>query len=153
MLKAREAELGRHTGDGLTAAQADELLEKIRIVLEWPDENIPPTPIWEAFRATVNAETAWLFEDRDPIGASIIRASRQIRNTLKATLEDFGDFPNEDLQKYMDLSALAQAANRQVALGKGGFSFRVLFGTAYATFLYRLGSFLGRLGGAQKKQN
>lgn len=125
LLKDREEQLGGHSGDGLTAAQADDLLEKIRQVAEPPNGDVPVSDMWEAFRATVDAETSWLFEERDPIGKSIAWALRRLQETFGKFLEDYGPVSHEDLDKYVSLSLVRQAASRQVALGNGGFSIRL----------------------------
>ena len=115
LVKSREAELGAYPGDGPTAAQASALVESLRPIQE-DAEPTTPSILWDAFRQSVEVELSWLFPERDPIGAALTEALRKVQDLAGTALVEALPERKEELERFVSLSLVRNAASRQVAL-------------------------------------
>jgi len=136
MIKAREAEQGAYPGDGPTSEQAYALVEALRPVNE--TDVASPSILWGAFRSAVDGEMTWIFPERDPIGPPMTAALREIQTFIGNTLEGAMPEMGPDLEKYVSLAIVANAARRTERLHGNKITWRM----AFARVLHRIGRFL-----------
>lgn len=139
-IKARELEAGTYPGDGPTAAQADSLIAALRTLIESPD-SLPPSVLWGAFRAAVDAEVCWLFPERDPIGNPMTVALREVQNAVGWTLDRAIPENASLLDRYASLAVANTALRRQMELRGNSAMWRLSFTCrmALARLLWWLG--------------
>jgi nucleoside 2-deoxyribosyltransferase len=134
MVKAREHDLGAYFGDGPTAEQADAFIASVRPFDEATDDPTP-TMLWKGFKAALDTEMLWLFPERDAIGERMTAALRELQNRLGKLIEETMPEQVPAMRKIVDLSVVANAAERQVKLHGNGINWRIVL----ARFLYWLG--------------
>jgi hypothetical protein len=124
MIKAREADQGTYPGDGPTSDQADALMSALRPVNE-ATEPVTPSMLYAAFKSATDSEMTWLFPERDPIGQPMTAALREVQARVGKLLVDSLPDSKADLEKYVNLSLLANAAKRTLVLRGNRPSLRV----------------------------
>ena len=107
-LQDREDQIGGYTGDGLTGAQAAELVAKLRPVYEGLETSTTAAIAWAAFRASVEAETAWILPENDAIGQQLIWAMGVVRDSRKEPIQ--GLISETNVNEYVSLHFIRQAA-------------------------------------------
>ena len=127
LLKARESELGAYPGDGPTCEQADALVAALHPLIEDPCSTVAPDTAWNAFRAAVDAEMSWLFPERDPPGAPMTEALREVQNITGKMLEQAQPETVPELNRYADLAVAENALRRQRKLHGNSVVWRLTF--------------------------
>jgi len=137
LIKAREVEQRAYFGDGPTSEQLDALVEALQPISE--AATAPVSVLLAAFRTTVATEMTWLFPERDPLGEPMTAALRKVQTFTGTALETAMPEMKPDLEKYVDLSIVENAARRHQAL----YGNKIIWRLVVARVLHRVGSFLG----------
>lgn len=86
---------------------------------------VAPHIAWRAFQAAVDTEMSWLFPERDPLGASLTAALREVQNitgwALERAVPEMASEPN----RYASLAVFNNAAERQMKLHGNSVMWRV----------------------------
>jgi hypothetical protein len=140
LVKARESNLGVYPGDGPTCEQVDSLIMTLRPIFETPDPHAP-TVVAHAFQAALQAEMSWLLPERDPIGAPMTAALREVQNVTGWALDQAAPEMTPELHRYADLAVANNTLRRQTRLHGNSVIWRVSFACrmAPARFLWWLG--------------
>jgi hypothetical protein len=81
--------------------------------------------LYAAFKSATDSEMTWLFPERDPIGQPMTAALREVQARVGKLLVDSLPDSKADLEKYVNLSLLANAAKRTLVLRGNRPSLRV----------------------------
>ena len=89
-------------------------------------DSVSPSDLWEAFKASVEAEMSWLFRELDPIGEAMTPALRKMVNLTGTALDGVMPENHAKSDQYVSAAIVANAAKRQVALRGNRPSLRML---------------------------
>ena len=115
--------------------QGEELLAKLHPIYEG-QSTAPAQLVFNAFRASVEARTAWIFPERDSIGQQLEWAMGVVQESLLIPLESSGLMSRKDIEEFINLHLIIQAAKRQEKLHRN----RIIWRLVLARFMYWLGS-------------